>query len=40
MTYFGIKNIPSSFLVDPSGKILAKDLRGDALTVKLKQVLE
>ncbi|WP_285008410.1 TlpA disulfide reductase family protein [Pedobacter faecalis] len=32
---YGIKSIPMSFLVDASGKIIAKDLRGDALEKKL-----
>jgi len=38
-TYFGIQGIPSNLLVDPSGKIVAKDLRGIALERKLKELL-
>lgn len=33
---YGIKSIPMSFLVDRSGKIIAKDLRGDSLEKKLE----
>ena len=37
---YGLQSIPSNFLVDPDGKIIAKDLRGDdliqALSVTLK----
>lgn len=33
---YGIKSIPMNFLVDASGKIIAKDLRGDALERKLE----
>lgn len=36
---FGIQAIPSNFLIDPSGKIVAKDLRGVALEEKLKELL-
>jgi hypothetical protein len=25
---FGIQSIPASFLIDPTGKIIARDLRG------------
>jgi thiol-disulfide isomerase/thioredoxin len=32
---YGIKSIPQNFLIDPTGKIIAKDLRGDELTKKL-----
>jgi hypothetical protein len=27
-TKFGIQSIPASFLIDPTGKIIARDLRG------------
>jgi thiol-disulfide isomerase/thioredoxin len=37
-TYYGIRGIPSSLLVDPEGKIIAKDLRGHALTKKLEEL--
>nr|WP_294896437.1 TlpA disulfide reductase family protein [uncultured Pedobacter sp.] len=39
MTY-GINAIPKNFLIDPSGKIIAKNLRGPALMDKLKEVLK
>jgi len=38
-SYFGIQAIPSNLLIDPSGKILARDLRGEMLANKLKQLL-
>jgi peroxiredoxin len=34
---FGVKSIPFSILVDPSGKIIAKDLRGEELLEFLTQ---
>lgn len=36
---FGIESIPSNLLIDPSGKIIARDLIGAALENKLKQLL-
>lgn len=33
---YGVQSIPSNFLLDKEGKIIAKDLRGDALEAKLK----
>ncbi len=36
---WGIKSIPANFLIDPSGKIVAKDLRGAALHTKLAELL-
>ncbi|WP_310397829.1 TlpA disulfide reductase family protein [Hymenobacter sp.] len=36
---YGVKSIPQSFLVDPQGKIIAKNLRGEALAAKLAEVL-
>ena len=36
---FGIESIPRNILVDPSGKIVAKDLRGKELEDKLKELL-
>lgn len=37
---FGIQSIPASFILDPNGKIIAKDLRGDALDSFLKSNLK
>jgi len=37
--YYGIQGIPSNLLIDPNGKIIAKDLRGEALHAKLAEVL-
>jgi peroxiredoxin len=36
---YGVKAIPQSFLIDPTGKIIAKNLRGEALAAKLEEVL-
>jgi peroxiredoxin len=36
---YGIKSIPKNFLLDRSGKIIAKNLRGNALEEKLAQLL-
>ena len=35
---YGINAIPSSLLVDPSGKVIARDLRGAALGKKLAEI--
>ena len=37
---YGINAIPKNFLIDPQGKIIAKNLRGPALLEKLKEVLK
>lgn len=37
---YGIQAIPQSFLIDPEGKLVAKNLRGDALEAELTEVLE
>ena len=37
---YGIKAIPQSFLLDPQGRIIAKNLRGEALAAKLVEVLK
>ena len=37
---YGVQSIPASFLLDPSGKIIGKDLRGAALDAKLAEVLK
>jgi hypothetical protein len=34
-----VQSIPKNFLIDPSGKIIAQDLRGDDLEEELKKVL-
>jgi peroxiredoxin len=36
--FFGIRSVPANFLIDPSGKIIAKDLRGKLLNEKLAQI--
>jgi peroxiredoxin len=35
---YNVKAIPANFLLDPSGKIVAKDLRGEDLEKKLEEV--
>ncbi|ACU62575.1 peroxiredoxin family protein [Chitinophaga pinensis] len=37
---YAIRSIPQNFLVDPKGKIIAKDLRGEALATKLEEILK
>ena len=37
---YGIKSIPMSFLVDATGKIIAKDLRGDQLDKALERIFK
>jgi peroxiredoxin len=37
---FQIQSIPQNFLVDPAGKVVAKNLRGAALERKLEQLLQ
>lgn len=39
-TYYGIQGIPSTLLVDPDGKIIAKDLRGVVLNEKLAELFD
>ena len=36
---YGIRAIPQNLLLDPTGKIIAKNLHGDELDKKLKSVL-
>lgn len=36
---YGVKSIPSNFLIDKNGKIIAKNLRGPKLESVLKQLL-
>jgi peroxiredoxin len=35
---YGIKGIPQNYLIDPAGKIIAKNLRGDELNKKLNEL--
>ncbi|EHQ25232.1 TlpA disulfide reductase family protein [Mucilaginibacter paludis] len=35
---YKVNSIPANFLIDPSGKIIARDLRGDELNKKLKSI--
>jgi peroxiredoxin len=35
---YTIRAIPQNFLIDPTGKVIAKDLRGDELNNKLKEL--
>ena len=36
---YGVSAIPATFLLDPQGKVIAKNLRGEALEQKLAEVL-
>ncbi|MBD2753211.1 TlpA disulfide reductase family protein [Spirosoma validum] len=36
---YGIRSIPQNFLLDPSGKIIAKNVRGEELGKKLEEIL-
>ena len=37
---YGVESIPQNFLIDPVGKIVAKDLRGDVLNNKLAELFK
>lgn len=37
---YSISSIPQNYLIDPSGKIIAKNLRGDALEEKLEEIFQ
>lgn len=37
---YHVQSIPSNLLIDPTGKIIGKDLRGEELQEKLKQLLK
>ena len=37
---YGIRAIPQNFLIDPQGKIVAKNIRGDELNKKLQEILK
>jgi len=36
---YGVRSIPANFLIDPTGKIVAKGLRGEKLSAKLAELL-
>jgi peroxiredoxin len=36
---YGVQSIPATFILDATGKIVAKDLRGDALKAKVTELL-
>jgi hypothetical protein len=36
---YGVRSIPLNFLIDPAGKILAKDIRGEMLLKTLEETL-
>jgi peroxiredoxin len=36
---YNVQGIPANFLLDPYGKIIAKNLRGEALEIKLTEVV-
>jgi len=37
---YGVRSIPSNFLLDKDGKVIGKNLRGDALKEKLSELLD
>lgn len=37
---YGVRSVPFNFLVDPAGKIVAKDLRGEGLNSKLAELFD
>jgi thiol-disulfide isomerase/thioredoxin len=37
---YGINSVPQNLLIDPQGMIIGKNLRGEALTEKLKQLIK
>ncbi|MGS2741808.1 redoxin domain-containing protein [Sinomicrobium sp. M5D2P17] len=37
---YGVQSIPQNFLIDPKGQIIGKDLKGEDLQEKLKEVFE
>jgi hypothetical protein len=36
---YGVEGIPSIFLIDPAGKILETDLRGDAIKAAVAKAI-
>lgn len=39
-TLYGVQSIPQNFLLDPTGKIIAKNLRGEELKAKLAEFIQ
>jgi peroxiredoxin len=39
-TKYGINSVPQNFLIDPQGRIIAKNLRGEALEEKLAELIK
>lgn len=37
---YNVNGIPANFLIDPQGKIIAKNLRGEALQKKLSEIFD
>jgi hypothetical protein len=37
---YGVISIPQNYLIDPQGKIVAKNLRGEVLGKKLEELLK
>lgn len=37
---YSVKAVPQNFLIDPNGKIIAKNLRGEELAAKLKEIIK
>jgi len=37
---YDIQGIPANFLLDKNGRIIAKNLRGDALDAKLSEIFD
>ena len=37
---YGIRAIPQNLLIDPTGKIIAKNIRGEELNKKLQEVIK
>jgi hypothetical protein len=37
---YGVTSLPSNFLIDPKGKIIQKDLRGNQLSAFLEGLMQ
>ena len=37
---YSVQSIPQNFLINPEGKIVAKNLRGEELQLKLKEIFK